>query len=147
MAWVSEVKNTLSLPFYLLALDAWIDGEKGRPPGYVRSILYYLAAMLAKSSAIMLPTVLLLYCWWKNGRIRWLDFKRTIPFFAIGINNGSPIVLFVINRFGWNAPYVVLVGGDLHKNRIDPHLGLKGCRAQRGKSLATVLRPPPITHQ
>jgi len=78
--WIAEIKNTLSLPLFLLSCDAWLDGEEGRgKSGYLRSALYYLAAMLAKTSTIMLPLVLLLYSWWKRGTITWQDMKRIVP--------------------------------------------------------------------
>jgi tetratricopeptide (TPR) repeat protein len=88
VAWISEIKNTLSLPFFLLSLNAYLDyDEKGK--GYLRSLLYYLAAMLGKASVIMLPAVLLLYVWWKRGQITRRDFQKTLPFFGIALVLGA----------------------------------------------------------
>jgi len=85
VAWIAEIKNTLSLPFFLLSCDAWLDGEeeKGKS-GYLRSVLYYLAAMLAKTSTVMLPLVLLLHGWWKRETITWQEIKRTVPYWSPG---------------------------------------------------------------
>jgi len=84
VAWLSELKNTLSLPLLLLAVLAWLDFDaERRPRDYGRALFYYVLAMLAKTSVIMLPAVLLLYAWWKHGRVTLNDLKRTVPFFLI----------------------------------------------------------------
>ena len=97
VAWVSEIKNTLSLPFFLLSIDAWLDAEEKQSSGYWRSIFYYLAAMLAKTSTVMLPLVLLLYCWWKRGHVTWQELKRMIPYAAIAVMLGLITVYFQNN--------------------------------------------------
>jgi protein O-mannosyl-transferase len=94
VAWISEIKNTFSLPFFLLSLLAWLDFEDGKSSGYLRSVLYYLAAMLAKTSTVMLPLVLLLYCWWKRGRITSREIKHMIPFAVIAVVLGAVTVYF-----------------------------------------------------
>jgi tetratricopeptide (TPR) repeat protein len=86
VAWVSEIKNTLSLPLFLLSCDAWLDAEE-KKTSYLRSTFYYLAAMLAKTSTVMLPLVLLLYSWWKGGVTR-QNLKRIIPYLVIAIALG-----------------------------------------------------------
>jgi hypothetical protein len=58
-----------ALVFFLLSIHAWLDVEEKKSTGYLLSIFYYLAAMLAKTSTVMLPLTLLLYCWWKRGRV------------------------------------------------------------------------------
>jgi tetratricopeptide (TPR) repeat protein len=67
VAWVSELKNTLSLPFLLLAMLTWISyEEKGRARDYIFTIVLYLMAILCKSAVIMFPCVLVLYSWWRS---------------------------------------------------------------------------------
>jgi len=86
VAWISETKNTLSLLFFLLSLSAYIDyGRTGRRSEHVLSILCYLAAMLSKASVVMLPVVLLLYCWWERDRISRNDIAGLIPYFTIAL--------------------------------------------------------------
>ena len=86
VAWISEIKNTLSLPLFLLSLLAYLDFERTtRKIDYAQSLGLYLAAMLAKSSVIMLPAVLLLYCWWKRNRITRLDLQRIAPYFGFAL--------------------------------------------------------------
>ena len=94
VAWISEIKNTLSLPFFLLSLDAWLDAEEGKPSGYLRSVLFYLAAMLAKTSTVMLPAVLLLYGWWKRGHVTRQEVVRTIPYALIALVLGLLTIYF-----------------------------------------------------
>jgi protein O-mannosyl-transferase len=94
VAWVSEIKNTLSLSFFLLSIDAWLDAEEKQSSGYRRSVFYYLAAMLAKTSTVMLPLVLLLYCWWKRGHVTWQEVKRVIPYLVIAVTLGLITVYF-----------------------------------------------------
>lgn len=95
VAWVSELKNTVSLPLLLLCMLYWLRyDERGRPVDLSASLLFFLAAMLAKTSVVMLPCVLLLYTWWKHGH---LPRKQLIPlaeFFAIALVLGVVTVCF-----------------------------------------------------
>ena len=68
----------------LLALGAYADwdesrsGRLGAPGLSVRASYWvalgcFLLALLAKSSVVMFPALLLLYVWWKRGRIMRLN--------------------------------------------------------------------------
>jgi len=95
VAWISEIKNTLSLPLFLLSFDAWLDAEENQKnSSYLRSVLYYLAAMLAKTSVVMLPLVLLFYGWWKRGKITRREIWRVAPFGSIALILGLVTVYF-----------------------------------------------------
>jgi Tfp pilus assembly protein PilF len=86
VAWISEFKNTLSLPPFLLAMCAWIDyEERGRARDYFLALGFFLVAMLCKISMAHFPLVILLYAWWKRGRIGWSDVKNSAPFFVISL--------------------------------------------------------------
>ena len=86
VAWISEFKNTLSLPPFLLAMCAWIDFEEhGRRRDYLLSLGLFLVAMLCKISMAPFPFVILLYAWWKRGRIGMSDLKNAAPFFLISV--------------------------------------------------------------
>jgi len=95
VAWVSELKNTVSLPLLLLSMLCWMRyDEHSRPVDLSASLLLFLAAMLAKTSVVMLPCVLVLYTWWKHGNI---PRKLLIPlgeFFAIALVLGVLTVCF-----------------------------------------------------
>ncbi len=94
VAWISEIKNTLSLPLFLLAFEAWLDAEEKRPGAYPRSVALYLLAMLAKTSTVMLPLVLALYCWWKRDRITRAEWLRLVPYIAVALMLGAVTLHF-----------------------------------------------------
>jgi Flp pilus assembly protein TadD len=102
VAWVSETKNTLSLPLFLLCCLCWVvqDDEpeaSRRTRIYALSILFFLLAMLAKTSMVALPLVLLLHAWWKRGTVSFDDLVRAAPFFLISL------VLGIITcRYQWS---------------------------------------------
>jgi tetratricopeptide (TPR) repeat protein len=129
VAWIAELKNTLSLPFLLLAMLAYVEfsdrsdgaiqpgaatrtqGRDGRParplsapgsagarPYYLLSLVLFLLAMLSKSSVVMFPVVILLYCWWKRGRIGRADLAGAAPFFAVSLGLGFVTVWFQHHR-------------------------------------------------
>ena len=83
-SWMVELKNTLSLTPFLLAMGAWIDFEdQRRTRDYWTSWVLFLVAMLCKTTAMMFPFVILLYAWWKHGRLGWKEIKFSLPFFPI----------------------------------------------------------------
>ena len=99
VAWIAELKNTLSLPPLLLAMCAWLDYDERRQwPDYLRALLLFLAAMLCKSSVVMLPGILLLHAWWKRGRIAWRDVKASAAFFVVSLVLGLVTVWFQQQR-------------------------------------------------
>ncbi|MEO6847300.1 MAG: tetratricopeptide repeat protein [Chthoniobacterales bacterium] len=112
--WISEIKNTLSLPFFLLSFTDYIesDGSKGGRH-YIRSILFFLVAMLCKTSVVMLPIVLLLYCWWKRNRISQKDILKTAPYFGISLILGLVTVYFQNSRVPGMS--VLMTGGFLER--------------------------------
>jgi tetratricopeptide (TPR) repeat protein len=86
VAWIAETKNTLMLLPFLLAMAAWIDYDaKRRTPDYARALGFFVVAMLCKISVAPFPFVLLLYAWWKRGRLDWRDVKVTAPFLVIAV--------------------------------------------------------------
>ena len=89
VAWISELKNTLSLPPFLLAMCAWIDyEEQKRPRDYFLALGLFLAAMLCKISMATFPFVILLYAWWKRERIGWGEIRAAMPFFMVSLTLG-----------------------------------------------------------
>ena len=95
VAWVSEQKNTLSLPLLLLAMGAYADTDASRGRGaYARSFFWFLAAMLAKTSVVMFPVVILLHAAWKRGRLGRANLLASVPFFAVSAALGATTVWF-----------------------------------------------------
>jgi len=102
VAWISEIKNTLSLPLLLMAMSFWIDSENSkfeiRNSKYYLSLLCFVAAMLSKSSVVMFPAILLLHAWWRRGRIGWADVRAAVPFFGIALILGLVAIHFQSGR-------------------------------------------------
>ena len=90
-AWISELKNTQSAVFFLLAIwfhVARVEArEAGRPAGgeYALALGCALLAVLSKSSTVMLPVILLLCSWWLTRRWRWRDVVALVPFLALAL--------------------------------------------------------------
>jgi protein O-mannosyl-transferase len=94
VAWITERKNTLSLPFFLGALLAcgrwagwWRDERAPHKAGaWVLALVLFAAALLAKITAFALPAIVLLLCWWKRGAISWKrDVLPMLPFLALSV--------------------------------------------------------------
>lgn len=94
VAWITELKNVLMLFFFLLSLRAWTafaDHPPGKRPDwrlYALSLLLYLAALLAKTTACTLPAALVLILWLRRialDRRRWL---QVAPFVGLGLAMG-----------------------------------------------------------
>jgi len=114
VAWVSETKNTLSLPLFLLACLCWVvqdDEHEGlrRTRFYLLSIVFFLLAMLAKTSMVGLPVLLLLHAWWKRGTVTQQDLIRTSPFFLISLVLGLITIQYQHGRA--IGAEKILVGG------------------------------------
>jgi tetratricopeptide (TPR) repeat protein len=83
VAWVSEFKNTVSLPFLLLACLAWVEFDRtGRRGPWAWAIAAFVAALACKTSVVMFPFAILLYCWWRRGAVVRRDLLDAAPFFA-----------------------------------------------------------------
>lgn len=98
VAWISEIKNVLSLPPFLLAMCAWIDyKERRQKADYFLALGWFLVAMLCKTTMVMFPLVILLYAWWKQGLIGWSNLKISAPFFIISLILGLITIWFSHN--------------------------------------------------
>ena len=114
VVWISELKNTLSLPPFLLAVCAYIDyQEHGRKKDYYLAVALFLAAMLCKATMVMFPAVMLLYTWWRRGRIGWRDLAASAPFFAISLAIGLITIWFL--QYHAMAGQVPKLGGFLSR--------------------------------
>jgi hypothetical protein len=101
VAWMAELKNTLSMPPFLLAMCAWIDYDRrGKLEDYFLALGLFLVAMLCKTTMIMFPVIILLYAWWRRDRIKWADLKASAPFFVISLVVGLTLISLLRHGVG-----------------------------------------------
>jgi len=81
-----ELKSTLSLPPFLLAMCFYLDyAERKRGRDYWLALGLFLVAMLCKITMTFFPIIILVHAWWKNGRITLRDLWVSAPFFIISL--------------------------------------------------------------
>ncbi|MDB6112424.1 MAG: hypothetical protein JWR69_4174, partial [Pedosphaera sp.] len=102
---IAEVKNTLSLPFFLLSFWVYLGYEvlslyppadpdpiprRHTPAGlcYGFSLIAFVLALLSKTSTVVLPLILLGCAAWQRGRITKKDLVHTTPFFFLAMAFG-----------------------------------------------------------
>lgn len=85
VAWISEMKNTQSCLFYLLAIllyVRWLQTKENQGRGnwsYALTLIFAALAMASKSSTLVLPVVLALCAWWVGGRWHWRNLVGLTP--------------------------------------------------------------------
>jgi protein O-mannosyl-transferase len=99
VAWISERKNVLSGVFFTASILAWLRfDDSGTRRTYAASIGLFLLALLAKTSVVMLPVVLLLLALFRRQRLERRDVVRTLPFFALSLALGLVTVWYQWTR-------------------------------------------------
>ncbi len=88
VAWISELKNTLSGLFYLLALLQLLSfcevHEPARWRHFTWGCVFFACALFSKTVTATLPAVVILLLWWKRPRLSWLDIRRDVlPLLAL----------------------------------------------------------------
>jgi tetratricopeptide (TPR) repeat protein len=95
VAWITELKNTLSGVFYFAAALTYLRFDERRTRGlYVAALGWFVLALLSKSVTATLPAGLLIVFWWKRGR---LDLRRDVlplaAFFVASVAAGTMTVV------------------------------------------------------
>lgn len=90
VAWITELKNTLSGVCFLASVLAYLEFDRRRQSKhYAAALLLFILGLLAKSVIATLPAVLLVVFWWMRGKLSWRrDVRPLVPFFLIGISSG-----------------------------------------------------------
>ena len=92
VAWISELKNTESGLFYLLAtyfflkeLRRTAENKRGATKYFFLTLLFAALAMLSKSSTIVLPLILCLCAWWIERRWNGRTLVKIAPIFLMSV--------------------------------------------------------------
>jgi len=92
VAWITELKNTQSTFFYLLAVLSWMKFADGKTAGpwrfYALALLLHAAALLSKTTACTLPAALVLVMWLRHQPIGLRRLLQVAPFLALGLGAG-----------------------------------------------------------
>jgi tetratricopeptide (TPR) repeat protein len=90
VAWISELKNTLSLALALGALLAYLSFDADRRPSrYAMASALFVLGLLTKTVVATLPGVLLVIAWWQRGTVSWRrDVGPLVPWFVFGAMAG-----------------------------------------------------------
>jgi len=102
VAWISELKNTLSAVLYLGAALAWLRFEEKRETRtYLMSLALFVLGLCSKTVTATLPAALLLVHWWRRRRPSWRrDVVPLVPFFVLGTAAGLFTVWIERNLVG-----------------------------------------------
>jgi tetratricopeptide (TPR) repeat protein len=119
VAWVSQQSHLLGTGFLLGAVWTFLRLSGIRPPLpeefapspghdwgdllpaepvrrlYALAIVFAVAASLSDPIGVVLPIVLLLLVWWKQGSVTRTDWLRLAPFFAVAIAGAALIAVMV----------------------------------------------------
>ena len=84
VAWITQLKNALSLPLGLLSIICFLSFEKnGSRWRYLAALGIFFLSTLSKGMTLSLPAILLALAWWQRGRVSARDLLRAAPFFAV----------------------------------------------------------------
>jgi len=118
VAWVTELKNTESTLFYLLAVLAWLRFyAEGKRWFYALTVGLYVLALFSKTTACTLPAVLLLVLWLKHEPLNWRRLLQLAPFLGLGLCMGL-ITVWWERHLGNLQPEYKLLGGPLDRMLI-----------------------------
>src|SRR5213080_2010294 len=90
VAWISEIKNTLSGLFFFCSILAYLNFDQNRSRvAYFGSLALFLFGLMCKTAIAPLPAIILAVLWWRRGRLRLRDdVVPSLPFFGLGIGAG-----------------------------------------------------------
>jgi protein O-mannosyl-transferase len=90
VAWMSELKNTLSGLFYFSAALVYFRFIQRRTwMTYALALGLFVLGLASKSAMASLPAAVLVVLWWKRGKLSWKeDALPLTPFFALSATFG-----------------------------------------------------------
>ncbi len=114
VAWITELKNTQSTCFYLLALLAWIaflartGADRWR--FYAAALLCGALALFSKTTACTLPAAMALIMWLRKEPGGWRPYLPITPFVAAGLALGLLSVWWEGHLGNFRAEYGLAFG-------------------------------------
>ncbi len=102
VAWIAELKNTLSGFLGLAAVHAYLAFDQSREKRqYALAIVLFGLALASKTVTAMLPVMLLVALWWRDGTVSWRrHVVPLVPFLATGAATGLTTALIERTTIG-----------------------------------------------
>ena len=90
VAWISELKNTMSGIFFLGTVLAYLKFDETRTPAsFAMATGLFLGALLCKTTTVVWPIGMIVIVWWERGTLSWKrDVLPLIPFAALAFLDG-----------------------------------------------------------
>jgi len=90
VAWITELKNTLSAVCYFGSALFYLRFDRTRSKSaYAWAVILFMVGLMAKSVIATLPVALLIVFWWQRRKLSWKqDILPSAPFFATGLASG-----------------------------------------------------------
>ena len=91
VAWITELKNTLSTVFYLAAALCYLRFDERRESrDWYWAAAYFVLALFSKTVTATLPVALAIVIWWKRGVLTWRrDLRPLVPFLGLAVAGGT----------------------------------------------------------
>ena len=128
VVWVIGRKDILATLFYLSSVLAYIrftEMPRGQRRGrhYLLAVALFVLGLLSKSIAITLPVALLLWHWWRHGRVTLADFNHTLPFFLVGLGIALADYAYYIGNGPISFAYTLLERGLIAAHALVFYVG------------------------
>jgi protein O-mannosyl-transferase len=90
VAWLAELKNTLSAIFFFASVLVYLRFDQDRSAwSYILVLLLFSVGLMVKAIVAILPVAVLIALWWKRQKLEWKrDVLPLIPFLLLGIAAG-----------------------------------------------------------
>jgi len=95
VCWLSARKDVLYAFFFLASLISFTASRRDTTGGrwYGVSLICFVLSLLSKATAVSLPLVLLLLCYYSEGRLSRQSLRSTVPYFLLAIIFGIVAVI------------------------------------------------------
>ena len=114
VAWMTELKNTLSAVFFFGAALLYLRFDQRRTVRwYLGALGAFVLALLTKTVTGTLPGALLVAVWWLRGRLSWKrDVMPLVPFLLLGAGFG-------LGTASWELEFNNVVGPDFQFTLVE----------------------------